>query len=107
MLLLLLQELCTEVATRLAAANTRGRTITLKLKRRQTNAPEPHKFMGHGACDNLSRSVTLGSFCKSAAELYGQAALLLRGTGVPPDEIRGLGITVSIWGVNLCFLCFC
>jgi hypothetical protein len=29
--------------------------VTLKLKRRQEGAPEPAKFMGHGACDNLSR----------------------------------------------------
>uniref|UniRef100_A0A383W0I0 DNA polymerase kappa n=1 Tax=Tetradesmus obliquus TaxID=3088 RepID=A0A383W0I0_TETOB len=90
-----LRELCTEVASRLAAAGTRARTITLKLKRRQTNAPEPVKFLGHGACDNLSRSVTLGAFVRSAAELYASAVLLLRGMGVPSEEVRGMGITVS------------
>lgn len=33
----------------------KGRSVTLKVKRRQAGAPEPAKFMGHGACDNLSR----------------------------------------------------
>lgn len=49
------QELCAEVASRLSAANTRARSITLKLKRKQQGAPEPAKFLGHGACDNMSR----------------------------------------------------
>jgi len=40
----------------------RGKGITLKLKRRQEGAPTPWKCLGHGPCDNLSRSVTLGAF---------------------------------------------
>jgi DNA repair protein REV1 len=95
-----MQELCNEVSARLTAAVTRGRTITLKLKRRQMNAPEPLKHLGHGPCDNLSRSVTLGSFVSSAGELYASAALLLRGMGVPSEQIRGLGITVS-WRIYI------
>jgi hypothetical protein len=47
------------------------------------------------------QAVMRGGSVGSAGELYGQAVLLLRGTGVPPDEIRGLGITVSRWGVIL------
>jgi DNA repair protein REV1 len=38
-----------------AAGSARAKTVTLKLKRRQQGAPEPAKFLGHGACDNLSR----------------------------------------------------
>lgn len=49
------QELCGEVSSRLCAASARAKTITLKLKRKQQGAPEPAKFLGHGACDNLSR----------------------------------------------------
>lgn len=89
------QELCGELAARLAAAGgERGRSITLKVKRRQAGAPEPAKFLGHGHCDNVSRSVTLGSFVGSADELAEHAALLLHALAVPPQELRGLGITV-------------
>lgn len=43
-------------------AAVRGRGITLKVKRRQAGAPEPLKFMGHGPCDNISRTITTASF---------------------------------------------
>jgi DNA repair protein REV1 len=35
-----------QLAERLAAAGARGRTLTLKLKRRKAGAPEPRKFLG-------------------------------------------------------------
>ncbi len=35
-----------QLAERLAAAEARGRTLTLKLKRRKAGAPEPRKFLG-------------------------------------------------------------
>jgi hypothetical protein len=47
----------------------RGRCITLKVKRRQEGAPEPAKFLGHGWCDNLSRSITLAGSADSAEEV--------------------------------------
>lgn len=47
------------LATRAAV---RGRGITLKVKCRQAGAPEPLKFMGHGPCDNISRTITTASF---------------------------------------------
>lgn len=61
-----LQDLSAEVAARMAEAGVRGRLITLKLKVRQEGAPAPAKFLGHGHCDNVSRSVTLGSFTSAA-----------------------------------------
>lgn len=68
--------------------------MTLKLKRRQAGAPEPHKFLGHGHCDNLSRSATLGRATASAADLVAVAGELLTAIGVPAVEIRGIGVTV-------------
>ena len=41
-------------------------------------------------------SVTLGRYVSSAAEVYQQAATLLAGLRVPVEEIRGVGITVSM-----------
>jgi DNA repair protein REV1 len=55
-----LEGLAGEVATRLVAAGVAGRSLTLKLKRRSASAPaEPRKFLGHGLCDNFSKSVML------------------------------------------------
>ena len=78
-----------------AAAGVKGRTISLKLKRRKTNAPEPPKFMGHGDCDNMSRSVTLSRFTDSPAELASQGKALLKALKVDPTQIRGIGLNVS------------
>jgi len=78
-----------------AAAGVRGRSISLKLKRRKTNAPDPPKFMGHGDCDNMSRSVTLSRFTDAASELGSQGKALLRALRVDPTQIRGIGLNVS------------
>ena len=77
-----------------AAAGVKGRTISLKLKRRKTNAPDPPKFMGHGDCDNMSRSVTLSRFTDSPAELASQGKALLKALRVDPTQIRGIGLNV-------------
>lgn len=89
-----------EVCKRLHAAGVRGRMLTLKLKRRKAGAPEPPKFMGHGSCDNLSRSLTLPRFTASEREVAVAARSLLRTLRVPAPEIRGIGIAVwpaSAW----------
>ena len=38
-----------ELAERMAAAGVRGRTLTLKLKRKKAGAPEPIKFLVRAA----------------------------------------------------------
>ena len=79
-----------------AAAGVKGRTISLKLKRRKTNAPDPPKFMGHGDCDNMSRSITLSRFTDAAAELASQGRALLKALRVDPTQIRGIGLNVRL-----------
>lgn len=74
----LLDKIAGEVAERLQQAGTKGRTVTLKVKRRQSGAPEPVKFLGMGICDNLSRSVTLARFIDQAVEISREAHTLLR-----------------------------
>ncbi|KAL6765308.1 hypothetical protein V8C86DRAFT_2430773 [Haematococcus lacustris] len=110
-----LAELAQEVATRMATAGVQGKTVTLKtwalkhiqlaasvgavrldsvmIKRRQQGAPTPWKALGHGPCDNLSRSVTLARFTASAGQLLEAAGGLMRAMGVAAGEMRGLGIT--------------
>ena len=82
-----------------AAAGVRGRTISLKLKRRKTGAPDPPKFMGHGDCDNMSRSVTLSRFTDAASELGSQGKALLRALRIDPTQIRGIGLNVGTFAL--------
>lgn len=84
-----------------AAAGVRGRTVSLKLKRRKTGAPDPPKFMGHGDCDNMSRSVTLSRFADAASELGSQGKALLRALRIDPTQIRGIGLNVSSFALFL------
>ncbi|KAL0055598.1 hypothetical protein WJX82_002289 [Trebouxia sp. C0006] len=90
-----MDNLAGELSTRMKAAGVRGRSISLKLKRRKTNAPDPPKFMGHGDCDNISRSVTLSRFTDAASELGSQGKALLRALRVDPTQIRGIGLNVT------------
>lgn len=130
-----LRDLSQEVSQRLKKASARGRTITLKLKRRSEvrslclqfratplchgtmheipapkeaqalkralfclcflqGAGEPLKFLGHGVCDNLSKSVTLARATDAANDLARESCALLAALRVPFDQIRGIGIAV-------------
>ncbi|KAH9310691.1 hypothetical protein KI387_025726, partial [Taxus chinensis] len=60
-----LMNLSKEVSLRLQGACMRGRTITLKVKKRKKGAGEPTKYMGCGSCDNISHSVTVPSAADS------------------------------------------
>ena len=77
-----------------SVAGVQGRTITLKLKRRKENAPEPPKFMGHGICDNMSRSVTVARFTASQEDVANEARQMLQALHVDPTQIRGIGLNV-------------
>jgi nucleotidyltransferase/DNA polymerase involved in DNA repair len=84
-----------EVASRMQQGGVRGRTITLKLKRKKPGWKEPVKFLGCGACDSFSKSVTLASMTASAEDLEREGKVLLRMLRVPFDEIRGMGLAVT------------
>jgi DNA repair protein REV1 len=100
MFLALSQDLSCEVAGRLSAANVRCKGITLKVKQRQQGAPEPAKFLGCGACDNFSRSITLGRYVSTAADIAKEAVAMLAAMKIPHEEIRGIGITVGWIGAK-------
>jgi DNA repair protein REV1 len=50
--------------------------------------------MGHGICDNLSRSTTFARYPDTAAVLQRAARSLLSALRCPPQDIRGLGLVV-------------
>ena len=110
----LVDELALQVAERSLSSKghlTRGRSVTLKLKRRAEGAPEePRKFLGHGVCDDYSKthtwsalppvpaSVTVSSEGRVkgwAREVSQVACGLLTSLQIPPKELRGLGISIG------------
>ncbi|KAL2609061.1 hypothetical protein R1flu_027634 [Riccia fluitans] len=90
-----LVSLSNEVATRLQNADTCGRTITLKIKKRKENAGEPFKYLGHGICDSLSRSETLGYSTSSQDVLLRIGRQLYASLRIEPEDVRGMGLQVS------------
>ncbi|XP_047478383.1 DNA repair protein REV1-like [Penaeus chinensis] len=89
-------ELAAEVANRLSSINLKGKCITLKLKVRAKDAPvETAKFMGHGVCDNVAKSVSLSSATCSSDKIERETLSLLRQVKAPPQDFRGVGIQVS------------
>ena len=57
------EQLAAEVSDRMKRLKTKGRTLTLKIMRAVANAPDKYMkgSIGHGVCDNLTRSFTLSS----------------------------------------------
>lgn len=86
-----------EPAAAAAAAEepVRARTLTLRVMQRQPDAPESAKFMGHGRCDTFNRSVALAAPTADAGALTAAAVKLYAELGVPPLELRGVGISVG------------
>ncbi|KAJ1908826.1 deoxycytidyl transferase, partial [Tieghemiomyces parasiticus] len=90
-----LADLCREVSQRMAAAAVQGRSVVLKVKRRQSGAGEPHKHLGHGLCDTFTRTASLPLATREATVLQTACERLLRQLAVPPTELRALGIQVQ------------
>ena len=91
-----LGQLSDEVAERLQKVGKRGRSITLKLMVRADGAAEEtSKFLGHGVCDNLSRSSQLLTGTDSADTILREVISLAKAGGIEPDRWRGVGVSVA------------
>ncbi|KAG0425630.1 hypothetical protein HPB47_027212 [Ixodes persulcatus] len=89
-------QLSEEVEKRLREAGVQGRAVSLKLKVRQKDAPlNPTKFMGHGMCDNITKSVQLLAATSSAAAISRECCNLAAQLHLVPSDIRGVGIQVG------------
>ncbi|XP_076915898.1 DNA repair protein REV1-like [Bidens hawaiensis] len=89
-----LLSLCKEVSLRLNGCGVRGRTFTLKVKKRKSDA-EPVKYMGHGDCDNLSHSSTVPMATDNVDVLYRITKQLFSHLHIDVKEIRGIGLHVT------------
>lgn len=91
-----LKRLCTEVQHRLLEIPAKGKTITLKYMVRAKDAPvETAKFMGHGFCDNVSKSLTLANYTCDIVIISKTVFNIKSTLNVPCQELRGVGIQIS------------
>lgn len=91
-----LHQLCAEVQSRLNEISAKGKTITLKYMVRAKDAPvETAKFMGHGFCDHVTKSVTLSAYTCDLAIITQNVFNIKNILGVEPKELRGIGIQMS------------
>ncbi|PLB55373.1 putative DNA damage repair protein Mus42 [Aspergillus steynii IBT 23096] len=88
--------LCGELHRRLVENLVKGKQLTLKVMRRSADAPlEPVKHLGHGKCDVFNKSIVLGIATNEAEVLAKEANSMLRGFGVSPGDLRGLGVQMT------------
>ncbi len=92
----LLNNLATELEKRASDADVLGGTVALKMKIRKATAPkETWKYLGHGACDNVTRSVALLQPTRSSSEIYRLSVRLLKQVSPVASDIRGMGLQLS------------
>ncbi|KAL0275256.1 UNVERIFIED_CONTAM: hypothetical protein PYX00_003166 [Menopon gallinae] len=90
------KQLSAEVSNRLKEVNLRGRNITLKIMIRAKDAPaEAAKFLGHGACDYVTRSHKMQHATDNADLIAKHVLGLYSQLSVPASELRGIGIQVT------------
>ena len=92
----LLKNLSAELEKRANEAKLLGGAITLKLMIRKPEAPtETRKYLGHGACNTVSRTCRLLEPTGEATEICHSVSRLLKQIGPPPCDIRGVGLQLS------------
>lgn len=63
---------------------------------RARDAPiETSKFMGHGICDYVNKTVSLPNFTSDIDVLTKSILSIYKSSGIPPSELRGIGIQIT------------
>ncbi len=92
----LLKNLANELEKRASDADVLGGTVALKMKLRKASAPsKTWKYLGHGACDNVTRSMTLLQPTRSSSEVFRLSLRLLKQVSPVASDIRGMGLQLS------------
>lgn len=91
-----LKQLCAEVHNRLNDIKRKTKNVTLKLMVRAKEAPvETSKFMGHGVCDHITKSVSLSQYTNDLETITRCILTTMKAVNIPPHELRGIGIQLS------------
>ncbi|CAH0521822.1 unnamed protein product [Peronospora belbahrii] len=85
-----------ELSHRLRTLKLRTKCLTLLIKKRAKEAPvEPSKFMGHGICDNFSKSHVLAQATDDQVVIGKVCIELLRQLNLPSEDLRGIGVQAT------------
>lgn len=88
--------LAQELQRRATEASVSGSCVTLKMKIRKATAPvQTWKYLGHGACDNVSRSSSLSVPTRRAEDITKIAVQLLKNVNPTISDIRGMGLQLT------------
>lgn len=91
-----LRQLCAEVHGRLMASRRKGKAITLKYMVRAADAPvETAKYMGHGVCDNVTKTITLPGYTNDLGVIEQSVMDIRLALATDPAELRGIGIQIA------------
>lgn len=91
-----LKQLSAEVNSRMQQFKVLGKCITLKLMIRAEDAPvETAKFMGHGFCDVINKSVSLNNASNDIEVITTEVISLCKKQQIDPKEMRGIGIQIT------------
>ena len=91
-----MKQMCEEVIKRLKDLNKKGKQLTIKIMSRAKDVPvETMKFMGHGVCDSISKSVNLSVLTDEYSIVEMNTLKVINLINIPPQDLRGLGIQLS------------
>lgn len=91
-----LKQLSAEVQSRMEQLKVLGKCITLKLMVRAEDAPvETAKFMGHGFCRVINKSVSLTKATNNVETISKEVISLCQKLNIDHKEMRGIGIQVT------------
>ena len=92
----MIEGLAKEIEKRMEGVGVRGSRVTLKLKQRKANAKAPPKFLGHGSCHNLSKSLDVSAGPTRDWKVISEIGkILCAELNVPKDDIRGMGMVLT------------
>lgn len=96
-----MSQLTSELINRLNEIGKKAKQLTLKIMIRAKNAPvETMKFMGHGVCDSISKSIGLPTYTNTEILIESSVLKLLHALKIEPSELRGIGIQLSKFEVD-------
>lgn len=91
-----MKQMCEELIKRLKDLNMKGKQLTIKIMTRAKDVPvETKKFMGHGVCDSISKSVNLSVLTDEYSIVEMNILKVIHLMNILPQDLRGLGIQLS------------
>jgi hypothetical protein len=93
----MIEGLAKEVGRRMESVGVKGSKVTLKVKQRKEGALPAGKFLGHGSCHNLSKSLDTPDLIvtRDWDAINRLCTTLFAELGVPKEDVKGMGITLS------------